>query len=115
MASRVARADGPGTRGGFVWEDGQLTLCNHLDLSTDWTDDRYHRSITATLGAADGRRWSFTGEVGSLVPLRNRREGAVTRISEGLTRWTMEDGRVGFGLSEYLDQIVDGVPVGVEE
>ncbi len=115
MASRVARAEGPGTRGGFVWEDGRLTLCHHLDLATEWTDDRYHRSITATLGAPDGRWWSFTGEVRSLVPLRNRREGAVTRISEGLTRWTMQDGRVGFGLSEYLDQIVDGAPVGIDE
>jgi hypothetical protein len=39
----------------------------------------------------------------------------VTRISEGLTRWTTSDGRVGYGLSEYLDQIVDGAPVGLAE
>ena len=54
------------------------------------------------------------GEVMSLIPLRNHRNGAMTRISEGLTRWTTDD-RVGFGLSEYLDQIVDGLPVGVDE
>ena len=36
----------------------------------------------------------------------------MTRISEGMTEWR-SDGRVGFGLSEYLDQIVDGHPVGV--
>ena len=52
----------------------------------------------------------------SLVPLRNRRvapdgEKLVTRISEGMTRWTW-NGRTGYGLSEYLDQIVDGRPVG---
>ena len=35
----------------------------------------------------------------------------VTRISEGMTEWRC-DGRVGYGLSEYLDQIVDGRPVG---
>jgi hypothetical protein len=56
----------------------------------------------------------------NLIPLRNRRTGPderelVTRISEGLTRWTLEDGRVGYGLSEYLDQIVDGMPVGLHE
>ena len=39
----------------------------------------------------------------------------VTRISEGLTEWTLDDGRVGYGLSEYLDQIIDGQPVGVAE
>ncbi len=115
MASRVARESGPGLRGGFVWEDDELVLCDQLELVTDWTTDGYHRAISATLGSPDGRRWSFRGEVQSLLPLRNRREGAVTRIAEGLTRWTMEDGRVGFGLSEYLDQIIDGEPVGLDE
>ena len=48
---------------------------------------------------------------------RNRRtspegEQLVTRISEGMTEWR-SDGRVGSGLSEYLDQIIDGVPVGI--
>lgn len=51
----------------------------------------------------------------NLIPLRNRREEMVTRISEGMTRWTLSDGRVGYGLSEYLDQIVDGKPVGLDE
>ena len=53
----------------------------------------------------------------SLIPLRNRRktpdgEQLITRISEGMTEWRC-DGRVGYGLSEYLDQIVDGKPVGI--
>ena len=53
-----------------------------------------------------------------LIPLRNRRpdpdtgDMLVTRISEGMTEWTLEDGRKGYGLSEYLDQIIDGAPVG---
>jgi hypothetical protein len=32
-----------------------------------------------------------------------------------MTEWTLEDGRVGYGLSEYLDQILDGKPVGLDE
>jgi hypothetical protein len=39
----------------------------------------------------------------------------VTRISEGMTRWTLDDGREGYGLSEYLDQIIDDRPVGLAE
>jgi len=35
----------------------------------------------------------------------------LTRITEGLTRFTC-DGHVGWGLSEYLDQIVEGLPLG---
>ena len=60
------------------------------------------------------------GTVLDLIPLRNRRRDdqgneLVTRISEGLTEWTLDDGRVGYGLSEYLDQIIDGAPVGLAE
>jgi hypothetical protein len=122
MASRVARRDGPGTRGGFVWEDGQLHLCDDVSLATDFVgDDRYHQAIRGTLSSSrSDRTWEFTGEVLSLIPLRNRRvdpdgNDLVTRISEGLTRWTTADGRVGYGLSEYLDQIIDGAPVGLAE
>jgi hypothetical protein len=36
-----------------------------------------------------------------------------------MTRWTMTSGEhegvVGYGLSEYLDQIIDGSPVGLAE
>ncbi|MHB8440204.1 MAG: DUF7064 domain-containing protein [Acidimicrobiales bacterium] len=120
MGSRIARREGPGTRGGFVWEDGTLHLCDDFHIRTEFAgDDRYHTRIEAELRS--GRRsWAVTGEVLKLIPLRNRRTDAegnplVTRISEGLTRWTTSDGRVGYGLSEYLDQILDGVPVGLAE
>jgi len=122
MASRIARRDGPGTRGGFVWDDGQLHVCNDFTLSTAYVgDDRYHRTVRGVLSSSrSNRTWEFTGEVLNLIPLRNRRtdpdgNALVTRISEGLTRWTTSDGRVGYGLSEYLDQIVDGAPVGLAE
>ena len=115
MASRIASSSGPGTRGGFVWDGEDLILCDSCSLSTSWTDEgSYHSRVEFSLASGD-RSWSGTGEVLSLVPLRNRREGQVTRISEGMTRWTLADGRVGYGLSEYLDQIVDGRPVGIAE
>ena len=73
--------------------------------------------ITARVRAG-GKEHTITGEVMSMVPLRNRRttpdgEQLVTRISEGMTRWEW-NGRTGYGLSEYLDQIVDGRPVGAD-
>jgi len=120
MGSRIARRAGGGLRGGFVWDGTDLHHCHDLRLHTAWTDGaRYHREIQADLVAAD-RTWSVRGTVLSLIPLRNRRPDEsgqllTTRISEGLTRWTLEDGRVGYGLSEYLDQLVDGEPVGLAE
>jgi hypothetical protein len=120
MGSRVARRDGPGGRGGFVWDGTALTMCRDFRISTEWTGDPpHHQSIEAELVTED-RTWRVTGSVLNLIPLRNRRRDdggneLVTRISEGLTQWTLEDGRVGFGLSEYLDQIIDGSPVGLAE
>jgi hypothetical protein len=115
MGSRIARREGPGARGGFVWDGHRLHLCDRFELSTDWVgDDTYHDRIQARLATAD-REWVIRGRVLNLIPLRNRREGLVTRISEGLTEWTLPDGRLGYGLSEYLDQIIDGRPVGTDE
>jgi len=120
MGSRIARRDGPGTRGGFVWDGKELQVCRDFRIRTTWEGDaRYHRSIDAEL-ITDNRTWRLHGSVLRLIPLRNRRTDGdgnqmVTRISEGLTQWTLDDGRVGYGLSEYLDQIVDGAPVGLAE
>ena len=55
-------------------------------------------------------------KIESLIPLRNQRttpdgEQLLTRITEGLTRYEC-DGMTGWGMSEYLDQIVDGIPIG---
>jgi hypothetical protein len=126
MASRVAKKDGPGTRGGFVWERGQMHYCDDVSISTETRgDDAYHQRITGLLRSSrSGKEWAFTGEVMDLIPLRNRRQDPdgnwlMTRISEGMTKWTIESGeyagKVGYGLSEYLDQIIDGSPVGLAE
>ena len=51
----------------------------------------YHDAVGARLRSGD-REWHVRGEVMNLIPLRNRRNEMVTRISEGITRWTLDDG-----------------------
>ena len=118
MASRIARRDSDGFRGGFVWDGEEIVPTRGTTVRTAWMgDESYHCAVDVEFRPAvdgDDRTWRVHGEVMSLIPLRNHRNGAMTRISEGLTRWTTDD-RVGFGLSEYLDQIVDGLPVGTDE
>ena len=117
MGSHIARRDRDGVRSGFVWDGSEFHVCHDVRVRTTAEGrDRTHRALEATL-VSPGRTFTVTGEVLGLVPLRNRLKGSdgdelVTRISEGLTRWTLDDGRTGYGLSEYLDQIVDGSPVG---
>jgi hypothetical protein len=115
MGSCVVMRDREGHRGGFVWDGTALHGCQGLTLTTTTAGaDSYHDTIDCVLSAGD-RQWHARGRVLSLIPLRNRRDGQLTRISEGMTEWTLDDGRIGYGMSEYLDQMVDGKPVGLGE
>ena len=117
VVSIITARDGSQRVGGVWLEDGAYSYLTGATIETDWrTDDRYHDHIRAVARTADSEH-VIEGTVLSLIPLRNRRttpegEQLVTRISEGMTEWRC-DGKVGYGLSEYLDQIVDGQPVGV--
>jgi hypothetical protein len=128
MLSRIARPPGAGTgtRGGFVWDGTSIRAVQDVAISTEWQgQDCYHERVHARFTVRDAAgtavERSLTGTVRNLIPLRNRRDGRITRISEGLTAWELDrplvDGgaTTGHGLSEYLDQIVGGGPVGVDE
>ncbi|MCJ7439221.1 MAG: hypothetical protein MUP97_15845 [Acidimicrobiia bacterium] len=117
VLSIVTRRDGARHVGGVWLADGVYEPLVDIQIDTEWrTDDTYHDRIHAVARTKDAEH-VIDGKVLSLIPLRNRRttpdgEQLVTRISEGMTEWRDDDGRVGYGLSEYLDQIVDGQPVG---
>jgi hypothetical protein len=115
MISIIAMADGRRKVGGIVLEGGQYHLIEEAHLTVDYDQNRCQAGITATVKTGS-KSYHVEGSVLSLIPLRNRRTTTdgrqlVTRIAEGMTRYTC-DGRVGYGMSEFLDQIVDGEPVG---
>jgi hypothetical protein len=100
---------------GMVLEDGQYHLVRECRVESDWDEDRYQTSMRCWL-RTDHKEYEVTGEVISLIPLRNRRttpegEQLVTRITEAMTQFRCGD-RTGIGMSEYLDQVRDGMPVG---
>ena len=117
MISIVTSRDGKQRIGGIALEDGEYRHNDRAEIETDWVgDDFYHQEIRVKAGAGD-REYEITGSVLNLIPLRNRRtspegEKLVTRISEGMTEWHW-NGHTGYGLSEYLDQIIDDKPVGL--
>lgn len=117
MLSIVAGADGRVREGGMVLKDGHYDLIEECAIETDWDDDFYQKALRAKVRTASGARYEIEGKVISLIPLRNRRADANgnmlnTRITEGLTEFRC-NGRTGYGLSEYLDQIVEGRPRGI--
>jgi hypothetical protein len=113
MGSRVDQREGSASRGGFVWDGTALQPCNDCSIATTWAgSESYPDTIDVVLSAGE-RRWHLRGRVLSVIPLRDRRDGRLFRICEGLTEWTLDDGRIGYGLSEYADELVDGKPVGI--
>jgi hypothetical protein len=116
VVSIVTAQDGKARIGGMVLRDGEYEHIHSATLDTTWGgDDVYHQAIHAT-ATTDKGTYDISGKVLNLIPLRNRRttpegENLVTRISEGMTEWSCE-GKTGYGLSEYLDQMIDGKPVG---
>jgi hypothetical protein len=117
MGAYFGDAGGSDRSGGFVWDGAHLHLCDDIEVSTQRDVASQPRSVTVALAAAQ-RRWVFRGEVDAVVPLRHRRrddDGALnaTRIAEAATVWTAEDGTTLHGMSEYLDQVHDGRPVGL--
>lgn len=117
VVSIIATRDGRRTVGGVLFADGRYHLVRSAEVDTDWTGDPACPRAVRVRARTREHTFEASGTVLSLVPLRNRRTGPdgvqrVTRIAEALTEWRLE-GRTGYGMSEYLDQLVDGTPAGL--
>lgn len=104
-----------GKPGGMVLEGGEYHLIRDCTIESDWDEDKYQTAMRCSV-TTDHDTYEVNGEVISLIPLRNRRQDPdgnelFTRITEAMTRFECR-GEKGIGMSEYLDQIVDGVPIG---
>jgi hypothetical protein len=114
MVSVIATRGGAVRRSGVLFERGAYAPIVDARIQTEWAGEYHdHAALRCLATTADGSQLEIAGEVRSLIPLRHRRNGETTRIGEGLTeyRW---GGKVGYGLSEYLDQLDEaGVPAGV--
>lgn len=117
MLSVIGDGKGGAREGGMVFRDGIYDLISACKIESDWDETGCQTALRAKIETEGGKSYEITGEVLSLIPLRNRRtapDGAElqTRITEGMTEYRCGD-LVGYGLSEYLDQIVDGRPNGM--
>jgi hypothetical protein len=117
MVSITCRPGEKPRAGGMVLRGGEYVMIRDATLDSVYDDDRCQTRMEIR-AKTDEREYTVKGEVMSLIPLRNRRrtpdgEELMTRITEGMTKFEC-DGQKGYGLSEYLDQIVDDEPVGMK-
>ncbi len=104
MVSEIRRTPEERTQGGVVIRDGRVSRVTSVDIDSAYDPAPYHRGMKATLVLEDGDTVTVAGTVRGFIPLRNRRDGQVTHIGEGMTEYRCL-GHTGLGISEYLDQI----------
>lgn len=110
MALRQEQVDGSVKMTGFYWCEGQANRdITRIEIETEFKPpENIHHKMNVRFwleGESAPRR--VTGEVLTPAPCRNTRHGWVTRITEGLTRWSM-DGVTGYGVAEYLVHLERG-------
>jgi hypothetical protein len=94
-----------GRPAGVFHKGEQLHRITEVDLETDYeAETRFHKALRARVRLDDGTEHRVEGRVVGFIPLRNRRAGMNTTIGEGMTEYVLDGSRVGYGLSEYLDQ-----------
>ncbi len=116
MIMQAGKSDGSIGSIGMVLRDGKYSFIEDARIESEW-DKHYNQTALKAWIKTKEREYEIKGRVLSLLPLRNRRskpdgEYLLTRIAEGMTEFTC-DGKLGYGMSEYLDQIIDNKPVGV--
>ncbi|MCZ7575910.1 MAG: hypothetical protein M5U18_02180 [Dehalococcoidia bacterium] len=97
-----------GDRVGGVFHRGsdEIIQIKNVELDTSYEGNtNYHNGLKAKLTLANGETHVLEGVVKGFIPLRNRRAGKFTHIGEGMTEYTLDGERKGYGLSEYLDQV----------
>jgi hypothetical protein len=102
----IVRRDADHERvGGVIVRDGRIQGVKHADIAADFAENGlYHERVHVKVETTDGEELEIEGEVKGFIPLRNRRDGMVTHIGEGMTEWRIGD-QIGYGLSEFLRQV----------
>lgn len=104
MLNNVGKADGDETVGGCLMEGGRIAPIVGGDTESELDPELgCQRRFTARGRDELGRDVELRGEAVSVAPLRQRRDGRLTLVNEGLTRVSWQ-GHEGLGISEYLIQ-----------
>jgi hypothetical protein len=105
MVSIIRRTPESARVGGVVVRGMELDPVREATVVAEYEENGlYHRRVEARIATESGEELEIEGSVKGFIPLRNRRDGRVTHIGEGMTEWRWGD-RVGYGLSEFLRQV----------
>jgi hypothetical protein len=108
---RIGTAAGDLHRG-WVWTDGEATSIREWDVTTELAADGVTHQVSHVVATDKrGRRHRLRGDLLRVYGVPHRTGERDTVVLEGLARWEY-DGRVGYGIAEYLHQLDgDGRPL----
>jgi hypothetical protein len=90
---------------GWVWRDGGHSSIREWRVETELAGDGVtHRTTRVRATDKAGRVHELSGEILRVAPGTAGIRPSATIVNEGLARWTYE-GRVGYGIAEYLHQL----------
>jgi hypothetical protein len=104
VLNNVGTADGGEVAGGYLMRDGVLAPIESCETESElYPQLGCQRSFVARARDADGRETTLSGRAVEVAPLRQRRDGRLTHVNEGLTEYEWE-GRRNTNISKYLAQ-----------
>ena len=104
VVKNVGTPDGGETAGGFLMRDGVVAAIAACETESELDPELgCQRSFVARARDTEGRTTTLAGRAVEVAPLRQRRDGRLTMVNEGLTEYDW-DGRRTMGISEYLVQ-----------
>jgi len=102
-------------RRGVLMFDGKYEEIIDMDVMTEWDENKDPKAVRLGVRTAN-RAVELNGKILTMAPLRNHRQidgkEVESRIAEGFTEWVWDDGRPGIGITEYIERLEDGEPVG---
>ena len=114
MLLKLTDNDGNVRVGGVLQYDGEYEEITDMDVTTQWTKAKDPAAVTISV-QTKRRSAILKGEILTLAPLRNRRkvddQYLESRVAEGLTHWQWGD-KETLGITEYIELVEDGQPVG---
>jgi hypothetical protein len=104
VLNNVGTREGGEIAGGFLMREGVLAPIEACETDSELDPELgCQRTFVARARDAAGRETTLSGRAIEVAPLRQRRDGRLTHVNEGLTEYDWE-GRHGTGISEYLTQ-----------
>ena len=101
----IIRTNNKGEGGGLFQEGNELVQFKTTRFEPTYEPGtNNHTGLVAEVERKDGQKHIIEGRVMGYIPLRNRRAGNNTHVGEGMTEYTLDGERKGYGLSEFLDQ-----------